>query len=551
MRYYFPRIVFFLFLLTSCEETLLKSDTIIYNATIWTGNAAQPTATSFAIKGDTIIAIGSNEEIAHYKDKTTQMIDAKGHLITPGFIDAHVHLLMGGNSLLNVELRDAKTPAIFSERIEAFASTLQKGSWIVEGNWDHTLWGGALPIKEWIDKDTKDNPVAIYRLDGHMILANSAALKIAGINQNTPDVVNGEIVRNLDGTPTGILKSEAMYLVLNKIPALTAKVKKQAIVAAQNYLLSNGVTSIHDVDSLESFSILKELHKEHLLKMRVYTANPLHQWEKALRNKSLHPKWYKKGLLKGFVDGSLGSHTAAFKNPYSDKPTDKGIFIHSIKNLNDNALQAASKDLQVTVHAIGDHANGALLDMYQDLINKLGQKDSRYRVEHAQHLDKSDIQRFKELNIIASMQPYHAIDDGRWAEALIGPERIKTTYAFNSLLKAGTKLTFGSDWPVAPASPILGIYAATTRRTLDDQNLDGWVPDEKITVEQAMIAYTKNAAFSSFDEQIKGTLEVGKLADFVILNKNIFKIALHEIKEVSVIATYVGGVKMYESELKN
>ena len=222
------------------------------------------------------------------------------------------------------------------------------------------------------------------------------------------------------------------------------------------------------------------------------------------------------------------------------------ISINSIKSLHEDALQADENNLQITIHAIGDKANSSLLDMYEEIILKNNVKDRRFRVEHAQHLDKDDIKRFKELDIIASMQPYHAIDDGRWAEELIGAERIQTTYAFNSLIKAGTKLAFGSDWPVAPASPLLGIYAATTRQTLDNKNPNGWVPEEKITIEQALIAFTKNVAFSSFDEDIKGTLEVGKLADFVILEKNIFEINAVEIKNTKVLATYVGGKKMFE-----
>ena len=540
MRFILSFSIFISLFFTACSNHTVEADTLLYNAVVWTGNSAQPMAESFAIQGDSIIAIGTQEVMKKYIGKNTKTINAQGRFV--------VHLLMGGNSLLNVELRDANTKEIFSERITSFAKTLQKGSWIVEGNWDHTLWGGELPNKEWIDNDTPNNPVAIYRLDGHMILTNAEALKIAGRDQNTPDVTNGEIVRNSDGTPTGILKSEAMYLVLNKIPALTNKVKKEAIKSAQEYLLSNGVTSIHDVDSLGSFQIIKELYRERALKIRVYNANPINQWKEVTKGTSLDTTWYKKGLLKGFVDGSLGSHTAAFKNAYSDKPTDKGIFINSIQGLYENAVQADAKNLQVTIHAIGDRANESLLDMYERIIQKSNLKDRRFRIEHAQHLDKKDIQRFASLKVIASMQPYHAIDDGRWAEELIGPERIKTTYAFNSLIKAGTVVAFGSDWPVSPASPLFGIYAASTRRTLDHKHPEGWVESEKITVEQALNAYTKNAAFSSFDDKIKGTLAVGKLADFVLLETNILKIHPNEIKNVKVIATYVGGKKMYGNE---
>ncbi|WKX75452.1 amidohydrolase [Zobellia laminariae] len=425
------------------------------------------------------------------------------HLI---FIDAHVHLLMGGNSLLNVQLRDTKTKQEFIDRIASFAKKIKPDQWVVEGNWDHTLWGGELPEKEWIDEYTKDNPVAIYRMDGHMILANSAALKIAGIDKNTPDVENGEIVKDSEGNPTGILKSKAMYLVLNKIPVLSNSEKEDAINAAQDYLLSQGVTTIHDVDSLGGFEVAQEMYTNKKLKVRMYTADPLYKWASVSKT-DRSEKWLKNGLLKGFVDGSLGSHTAAFNDPYSDKLDDRGLFIVNEDSLFSQILNADNEDLQVTVHAIGDRANNGLLNIYERVIEKNGTKDRRLRIEHAQHLTTEDIKRFSKLNIIASVQPYHAIDDGRWAEELIGPERIKTTYAFKSLLDANTTLVFGSDWPVAPASPLYGMYAAVTRQTLDNKNPEGWVPEQKINIEQALTAYTKNGAYSSFDENIKGTLE--------------------------------------------
>lgn len=532
-------------LFPSCQQEIISADIIVKNATIWTGNLNQPIAEAMAIKGDSILAIGTVEDVSKFKNDLTDVIDVDGNFITPGFIDSHVHLLMGGNSLLSVQLRNTNTKEEFIQRISSFSKELEPNQWIVEGNWDHTLWGGELPSKEWIDEFTKDNPVAIYRMDGHMILANSAALKIAGIDRNTSKIENGEIVRNPDGTPTGILKSEAMYLVLNKIPSLTDSQKEKAIRSAQDYLHSNGVTSIHDVDSLGGLEVLRKMYNNNELEIRVYSADPLYNWKSLSNKEKVDTKWLKNGLLKGFVDGSLGSHSAAFQEPYSDKHEDSGILTANIDSLKTWIREADNKNLQITVHAIGDKANNTLLNTYETVIQSNGSKDRRFRVEHAQHLNQNDISRFSDLNVIASMQPYHAIDDGRWAEDLIGPERIKTTYAFKSLIDAKTTLVFGSDWPVAPASPLLGIYAAVTRQTLDNKNPNGWIPKQKINIEQALLAYTKNAAYSSFDEKIKGTLEKGKLADFIILSDDLTSIEPEKIKDVIVLQTYVGGKKVF------
>ena len=544
--------LFFLLVTTlfvcSCSTDSVKADLIITNANIWTGNTDSPKAEAMAVKADTILAIGSLDDIHKFKGSDTEIKDVGGKFITPGFIDTHVHLLMGGNSLLSVQLRDVSTKQEFIDRISGFTKKIKPGQWIVEGNWDHTLWGGELPNKDWIDEFTSDNPVAIYRMDGHMILANSAALKIAGIDKNSADVENGEIVKNADGTPTGILKSEAMYLVLNKIPKLTDSEKEEALNAAQDYLVSQGVTTVHDVDSLGGYKILDKMNSNKQLKVRVYAADPLKYW-KTISKDTKDIKWLKNGLMKGFVDGSLGSHTAAFDEPYSDKQDDNGLFIVDVDSLNSWISSADKKQLQITVHAIGDRANSTILNIYDSVVQNNGKHDRRLRIEHAQHLNIEDINRFSKLDVITSMQPYHAIDDGRWAEELIGPERIKTTYAFKSLLDANTTMVFGSDWPVAPASPLYGMYAAVTRRTLDGNNSDGWVPEQKINVEQALTAYTKDAAYSSFDEDIKGTLEPGKLADFVILSENVLQVEPTTLKNVKVLETYVGGKRMFSSNL--
>ena len=534
-------------LLIACQnEDQQVADLIISNATIWTGNDQQPSAQAIAISADTLMAIGSIESLETYKGNQTKVVDMKGQFITPGFIDSHVHLMMGGNALLSVELRDASTPEEFTKRIADYAKTLKPGEWILEGNWDHTLWGGELPKKEWIDEHTKENPVVLYRLDGHMVLANSAALKAAGIDSNTPEVGSGKIIKDAKGFPTGILKGNAMNPVLDAIPPMTPKKKEAALEAAMKYFLSNGVTSVHDVDSLGTYEVANKYNKAGKLAVRIYTIDPIYNWKQLEKSVRVDDHFLKTGGLKGFVDGSLGSHTAAFHRGYTDQPRDKGFFINSREKLYEWISGADKTNAQITVHAIGDDAIHSLLNIYDRVVAENGARDRRFRIEHVQHIAPEDIPRLGNLKVIASMQPYHAIDDGRWAEELIGPERIKTTYAFKSLLNANTTLAFGSDWPVAPAQPLYGIYAAVTRRTLDDKNPDGWVPEQKINVEQALKAYTKNAAYASFEEDIKGTLEVGKLADFVVLDKDIRKIDSTAIRDVKVLQTYVGGEKVFE-----
>lgn len=529
----------------SCKNSTQQADLIVTNANIWTGNNQQPRAQAMAIAGDTILAIGTTQEIEKLKGINTKEIEAAGKFITPGFIDSHVHLLTGGRSLLSVDLRDASTPKEFSKRITDFAKGLSNGEWILEGNWDHTLWGGELPRKEWIDELTKDHPVALYRLDGHMVFANSAALEFAGIDKNTPEVANGKIIRDDKGNPTGILKSNAMNLLLDKIPPMSAQQKGQSFQAAMEYFLSNGVTSVHDVDSTECYETARQYQANNKAGVRIYSIKPVYKWKQLVGKERGDTKWLKRGGVKGFVDGSLGSHTAAFHHAYSDKADDKGFFIFDQKKLYQWITDADKADLQVMVHAIGDNAIHTLLNIFERVIQENGKKDRRLRIEHAQHLATKDISRFSDLGVIASMQPYHAIDDGRWAEEVIGPERIKTTYAFKSLLDANATLAFGSDWAVAPASPLYGIYAAVTRRTLDDKNPTGWVPEQKITVEQALQAYTKDAAYASFEEDIKGTLEVGKLADFVVIDEDITTIDPIKIREVKILQTYVGGKKVF------
>ena len=356
--------IFFILLLFSCQQHKQEAELVIHSANIWTGNELSASAQAMAIIGDTILAIGSDKEIAQFTTTKTMVVDAQGAFITPGFIDSHVHLMMGGNALLSVELRDANTPEEFSKRIADYTETLQPGNWVLEGNWDHTLWGGELPKKEWIDAFTKENPVVLYRLDGHMVLANSLALKIAGIDKNTTDIPGGEIVRDKYGDPTGILKDNAMNVLLEKVPKMTPSQKEKALRVAMDYLVSKGVTSVVDVDSLGTYKVANKLKNTNELKVRIYALNPLNHWKKRFGVIKEKDKWLKTGGLKGFVDGSLGSHTAAFFDPYLDKPNDKGFFITPEENLLKWISEAEEENLQVMFHAIGDNAIHSILNIY-------------------------------------------------------------------------------------------------------------------------------------------------------------------------------------------
>jgi predicted amidohydrolase YtcJ len=523
-----------------------QADQVVFGK-IWTGNEKQPWAEGFAIVGDSIVAVGSRSEIEKWAGANTIKTEAAdNNLITPGFIDCHTHFIDGGLALSSVQLRDAKTPKEFIQRIAAFAKTQPKGIWITSGDWDHENWGGELPTRYWIDSVTQNNPVWINRLDGHMCLANTAALLAAGIFEKVNDVAGGTIVRD-KGKLTGIFKDNAMGLINPKVPDPSAEQLDQALASAMNYVAERGVTSAHNMSGY--MEVFERAHKKGGLKTRIYAGMMLRDWralDEKIKQQGRGDKWLRIGALKEFVDGSLGSHTAAFYKPFTDTPTDSGFFVIEEQELYKRIKSADSAGLQIMTHAIGDKAIHTLLNIYERVAKENGDRDRRFRNEHAQHVDPPDFARFAQLGVIPSMQPYHAIDDGRWAEKVIGYERCKTTYAFKSYLDVNAKLVFGSDWFVAPPTPLEGIYAAVTRQTIDGKNPDGWVPEQKISVEQALQAYTINAAYASFEEKIKGSIEVGKLADFVVLDQDITKVAPEKIREVKVIKTVVGGGSVFE-----
>ncbi|MBN2416358.1 amidohydrolase [bacterium] len=535
--------------LISCGRTADTTvDLVIHNARIWTGEQNSPFASVLVISGDRILAVGGDDLKVRYMEKAKEVIDGQEKFITPGFIDSHVHFLSSSYGLSSVKLRDAATPAEFAGRIKEKATALPKGSWILDGDWDHTLWGGELPEASWIDEFTPDHPVCVVRLDGHMILANSLAMRLAGISKNTPDVDGGTIVRDGNGNPTGIFKDNAASLVYAVIPEHTPEQDDAAFLEGMRFVASKGVTTVHNMD-LEDAAVIEKYRRvkdRHIT--RFYVGVILSEWE-ALRDiiekDGYGDEWLKIGFSKCMLDGSLGSHTAGFFEPYTDQPEDTGLYLLSKEKLQARAAGADAAGLQLAIHAIGDRAVSDVLDVYEQVIARNGERDRRLRIEHSQHLRRRDFERFRKLGVIASVQPYHAIDDGRWLEEIIGKERAETSYAFRSFLDAGVTLAFGSDWSVAPPTPLEGIYAAVTRRTLDGRNPDGWIPAEKITVEEALRAYTVNAAYASFDEDIKGSLKAGKLADFVILDQNLLEIDPVLIKDVKILCTYTGGKQVY------
>lgn len=546
---------FLLFLITlQTVNAQTSADLVLINGKIWTVNDKQPEAEAVACRDGRIIAVGTTSEVRKLIGPETRIIDLQGRRVVPGFNDAHVHFYSGGRGLASVQLRDAHSQEEFHSRIRAFAAKLPKGRWITQGNWDHENWmPSQLPTRQLIDVVTPDNPVFINRLDGHMALANSLALKLAGITRETPDPPGGTIIRDEKGEPTGILKDAAMEAVHRVIPQLSEEEIAEALRAAMRYAAENGVTSIQDMSASSNvLTVYQQLLARGELTVRVSGHQPLVEWERLARvgiRAGFGNHRLKIGALKGFADGSLGSTTALFFEPYLDDPKTAGLPSDEMipeSKMRANILGADRAGLQVAIHAIGDRANQRILDIFSEAEKQNGVRDRRFRIEHAQHLRLTEITRFAQQQVIASVQPYHLIDDGRWAEKRIGSERAKGAYAFRSLIDAGAILAFGSDWYVAPMEPLMGIYAAVTRRTLDGKHPGGWVPEQKISVAEAVRAYTLGSAYASFDEKIKGSIEVGKIADLAVLSDDIFKVDPVRIEQARVTMTVFDGQVIYE-----
>ena len=513
---------------------------------VWTGDSARPWAEAIATRGDAITAVGDSAELLRLAGPETEVL--RGAMVVPGFQDDHTHFFWGGFQLRSVDLKDAATPAEFIRRIKEHAATRPDGEWLQGGTWDHELWPGTpLPTRHWIDSVTPNHPVWLGRYDGHMSLANSLALGHAGVDRSTADVDGGQIVRGLGGEPTGVFRDAAQALVARAIPAPSPAQMDSALARALGHAASLGVTGISLVSAnWDEVAAFRRARQWGTLTVRTSIYIAMVDWRQAaesLRVNGPGDDWLRVAGVKGLVDGSLGSTTAWFYDPYLDAPSTTGLMVTNLDSLRTWIGQADSAGLQVIVHAIGDRANDWLLGVFDSLARAHPGRERRYRIEHAQHLRAEDIPRFAALGVQASMQPYHAIDDGRWAANRIGP-RVRTTYAFRSLLDAGARLAFGSDWTVAPLDPIQGIYAAVTRRTLDGKHPDGWVPEEKISVEEALAAYTIANAWGAYRD-LTGRLLPGHRADLALLDRDLATSPPEELGGAKVTHTVVGGRVVY------
>jgi predicted amidohydrolase YtcJ len=529
------------------------ADLIVTNAKIWTVDKARPQAEALAVLGDRIVAVGSSTDVDAWHGPQTKVVDAKGKLLLPGFNDAHTHFVDGGSQLKEVQLKDADSPEEFARRIGERAKGTPKGEWITGGSWDEQRWSPPqLPTKELIDPLTPTTPVWVTRYDGHESLANSITLRLANITAKTADPPGGQIVRDAQGNPTGVLRDAAQELVVKVMPPMSHARRLRVIHQAMDHAASLGVTSVQDKNPLyDDVKVYAELEDKGELATRIYVAPMETDWKDQAKigvRRAFGTSLLRMGAVKGYADGSLGSETAYFFDPYTDDPQSHGLLsdeMHPPSAMLQRLKSADAAGLQICIHAIGDRGISMVLDMFEQIEKANGKRDRRWRIEHAQHMAEKDFVRFARLGVIASVQPYHAIDDGRWAEKRIGPDRIKRTYAFRTFLNNGVRLALGTDWPVAPLSPMWTIYAAVTRATLDGKNPDGWLPEQKLTVAEAVEAYTLGSAYAEFQEKEKGSITAGKLADFVIVSDDIFRIPPAAIKNVKVEATYLGGKLVY------
>src|ERR1043166_7746337 len=526
---------------------------IITNAAVYTVDKQHPATEAVAVIGDRIVAVGSRAEIDSWRGPETKVIDAGRKLVLPGFNDAHVHFIQGGAQLDQVQLTDAASPQEFTKRIAAQVKKTTKGEWMLGGRWDETKWPKPeLPTKELVDAVTGATPIFVERYDGHEALANSAAMKLAGIGAKTPDVPGGVITRDASGNPTGIFKDAAMTLMYKAIPPMTHEQRLRAARGAMKHAASVGVTSVQHMNpEFADVAAYSELAEKGELTTRIYAVPMETDWRDQAKvgiRRAWGSSYLRLGAVKGYADGSLGSRTAYMFEPFSDDPGNRGLLsdeMHPPSAMRERLMGADGAGLQLRVHAIGDRAISMMLDIFGDIEKEHGYHDQRFAIEHAQHMAQKDFERFATLHVIASMQPYHAIDDGRWAEPRLGHDRARYSYAWRSFLDNGVTLAFGTDWPVAPLDPMLGLYAAVTRATLDGKNPGGWIPEEKITLPEAVEAYTMGSAFAEFQEREKGSITPGKLADIVILSDNILDLKPEAIRNVKVQTTIVGGKVVY------
>ncbi len=548
--------VFLLLSVALCLVQCQKADLVIINAKIWTADNGQNRVQALAVKENRILSTGSNKKIKFLTGKGTRVIDAKGKLVLPGFNDAHLHFISGGQTLMQVDLMGCRDMREIQTRISKMCNSRPKGTWITGRGWDHTLFNdGQWPDKKHLDHISTVHPIFVRRVDGHAGWANSPALKIAGIKDHTPDPPGGQILRRPNSVePTGVLLESAMGLVSQVVPQQNEKDQYAAALEAMDAAKRLGVTSIQDNSGLSTVKLYHRLLKENLLTVRV---SEWMEFELAdgptvlLSNIKKYKKYCQSpyirlGLLKGFVDGTLGSRTAYFFHPYDDDKRTCGLLQVDTRKLARIIHTADSLGIQIGLHCIGPKANWMALNAYAHALNQNGNRDHRHRIEHAQVLQKNDIARFSRLGVIASMQPTHCTSDLRWAEQRIGPDRCRGAYAWKSLLENGGRIAFGTDWPVEPLDPMRGIYSAVTRKNPDTQTPEGgWYPDQKLTSSEAIRLYTSDSAFAEFQEHEKGSLTPGQLADIIILSQDLFSVPEEKILQTRVDVTIFDGKVVY------
>jgi predicted amidohydrolase YtcJ len=544
-----------------------KADLIFTHGNIYTGAVdasasfgAGKRAEALAVIGDHIIAVGTRDEIAKLKGPDTKIVDLGGHFVMPGFNDAHLHLASAGLEKMNVDLVGVKTLEEFRERLLAKIDKAAPGEWIVGGGWDETLWPAKVVPTRWdVDEVSSSHPVFLTRVDGHIAVANTRALQLASITVASRDPDGGKIDRDEAGTPNGILRETAQEAVRAVIPKPTHEKQRQAIELALADLASHGITSAQDNSQWEYFQIYEELEHEGKLTARISEWLPFGDSIEDLNKKrSSHPasdNMLHTGMLKGFMDGSLGSKTAALLEPYSDDPQNSGLPQYEVTKLNAMTKERVLAGFQIGFHAIGDKGIQMALDAFAEAEKAAkdakvkaadGGADYRLRVEHAQVTTPQQIQRFKELKVVASMQPNHLLTDMNWAESRLGPKRAEDSYAWAEFLRRGVVLAFGTDYPVEPVTPFRGIYSALARTSEDGKKT--YYPAQKLNIEQTIAAYTTGSAFAEFDEKQKGKIEAGMLADFIVLDQDITAALPPKIPATKVLRTVVGGKTVYEAK---
>lgn len=526
---------------------------VLTNGNIYTVDPRLGRVEALAITQGKIAAVGTNEEIQHWSGPQTKVIDLEGKFVMPGFNDAHTHFGGAGLALLSVNVEGTRSLAEFQERIRARLEEFQPGEWITGRGWDHSLWKeNRVPTRAELDAVSTAHPMLFSRVDGHSAVANSLALEKAGITRDTPDPEGGEIVRDASGEPTGWLKEKAVGLVSRLIPAPTREQRKQGLQLVLAQAARWGVTSIQDNSSWEDFLAFRELKEEGNLTLRVTEWLPfdasLDELERMQQEGGSTDPWLKTGALKGLTDGSGGSLSAAMLEPFANAPDNRGILRYDPEQLKKMVVDRDAAGFQIALHAIGDRANRVALDAFESALKINKRRNARHRIEHAQFVHRDDVPRFQQLGVIASVQPSHLLNDLRWAPTILGPERYHEGYPWNTLRQSGAVLAYGTDYAVEPLNPLRGLYASLAREFEDGGPLGGWLPEEKVSIAEAIRAYTWGSAYAEFEEHRKGTLAPGKFADLVVLSQDITRLPASEVLRTEVLLTMVGGTIFYEKK---